>query len=262
VVLFHCCCCCSSVLKFLHQGEDSLWFVLNRDTNETTLITGKERFVNNHFWNCYEDAQGKIVVETVAATEDYLDTYFARNLAKDHPEWDKIFHPALRCHLSFNTSSIECAPLLLSSTPGTDKAESLLFDYPTFNPHYKKQSYQYFYAISTTSNTSAWFDKLIKVDVSTDTIVKSWSSPNVYVTEFDFVPTANEKDFVNGVAPGAEDDGVLLSILYNVSNDSSMFAIFNASTIEPIGLYPMKHTVPFHAHGIVCKQGVSCYTNP
>ena len=103
-MLIVCCssfCCCSSVLKFLHQGEDSLWFVLNRETNETTLITGKERFVNNHFWNCFEDAQGKIVVETVAATEDYLDTYFARNLAEDHPDWDKICKLLHKCVILF-----------------------------------------------------------------------------------------------------------------------------------------------------------------
>ena len=252
------------LLKFLHQGEDSLWFVLNRLTNETTLITGTDKFVNNHFWNCYEDDQGKIVVETVASTEDYLDTYFARNLARSHPDWSTIFYPALRCHLSVNTSSIECVPLLKSNKKkagtGIDviQEESLLFDYPTFNPHYKKKTYQYFYAISITSNTSAWFDKLIKVDVHTDTITKSWSSPNIFMTEFDFVPTATEKS----QNMHAEDDGVLLSVLYNATDDTSLFAIFNASTIEPIGIYPMEHSVPFHAHGIICKKGIPCFTNP
>ena len=244
----------SGLLKFLHQGEDSLWFVLDRVTNATTLITGTHSFVNNHFWNCYEDEQGQIVVETVASTEDYLDTYFARNLAETHPQWEQIFHPALRCHLSFNTSSIDCAPLLKA----TPTAESLLFDYPTFNPHYKKRAYQYFYGISIASNTSSWFDKLIKVDVHTDTIIKSWSSPNVYMTEFDFVPTANE----NNQHAFAEDDGVLLSVLYNATDDSSLFGIFNASSLQPLALMPMAHTVPFHAHGIICKQGIPCFTNP
>jgi carotenoid cleavage dioxygenase-like enzyme len=249
------------LLKFLRQGEDSLWFVLDRLTNETKLIRGTNKFVNNHFWNCYEDDQGMIVVETVASTEDYLDTYFSRNLANDHPDWNAIFHPALRCHLSFSSSSIRCAPLFNSSSSSASSVASspLIFDYPTFNPHYKKKAYQYFYGISIKSNTSAWFDKLIKVDVRSNEIVKEWSSPNVYLTEFDFVPTANDRKEAFQLE---EDDGILLSILYNATNDSSMFGVFNASTIEPIGIYPMEHTVPFHAHGIVCKPGNPCFTNP
>jgi carotenoid cleavage dioxygenase-like enzyme len=78
------------------------------------------------------------------------------------------------------------------------------------------------------------------------------------MTEFDFVPTATEKS----QNMHAEDDGVLLSVLYNATDDTSLFAIFNASTIEPIGIYPMEHSVPFHAHGIICKKGIPCFTNP
>lgn len=248
------------LLKFLHQDEDSLWFVLDRLTNETKLISGSNKFVNNHFWNCYEDDQGMIVIETVASTENYLDIYFSRNLAKDYPDWNEIFHPPLRCHMSFNNSSISCVPLFKESlSPPPPPSPPFIFDYPTFNPYYKKKSYKYFYGISIKNITSSWFDKLIKVDVHTNEIAKEWSSPNVYLTEFDFVPTANDKKEAFQLK---EDDGVLLSVLYNATNDSSMFGVFNASTIQPIGIYPMEQTVPFHAHGIICKAGKPCFTNP
>jgi len=248
------------LLKFLHQGEDSLWFVLDRRTNETKLIEGDVSFVNNHFWNCYENDQGAVVIEAVAATEDYLDTYFGRNLAKSHPEWNEIFHSPLRCHLSWENATVVCAPFLTQKQEQKEEdildPASTLFDYPTFNPHFKTKSYQYFYAIGIQSNTSAWFDRLVKVDVHNDTIVRSWSAPNIYLTEFDFVPATNK------TTPEDEDDGVLISVIYNATSDKSSFAIFNATTLRPMAMYPLEHAVPFHAHGIVCKKGIPCFTNP
>ena len=77
----------SGLLKFVRQGEDSLWFVMNRQTKETRLMRGDTNFVNNHFWNCYEEVTDAstgavdVVVEAVAATEDYLDTYVIGFLA-------------------------------------------------------------------------------------------------------------------------------------------------------------------------------------
>ena len=44
-------------------------------------MRGDTNFVNNHFWNCYEEVTDAstgavdVVVEAVAATGDYLDTY-------------------------------------------------------------------------------------------------------------------------------------------------------------------------------------------
>ena len=112
--------------------------------------------MNNHFWNCYEDESGDIVVETVTATEDYLDNYFGKNLAKG-ADWDNIFYQSKRCHISFAQTSVACSPLL---------AEDIIFDYPTFNPHVKmSSSYKYFYAIAV--STRKRHPGLIKLSRST-----------------------------------------------------------------------------------------------
>ena len=48
-------------------------------------MRGDTNFVNNHFWNCYEEVTDAstgavdVVVEAVAATGDYLDTYVLFN---------------------------------------------------------------------------------------------------------------------------------------------------------------------------------------
>lgn len=242
------------LLKYVHQSEDSLWLVMDRRTNHTEVMPGNAAFVNNHAWNCYEDTRGEIVVEVVAATEDYLDVYFQRNLAQDStgsPAWDQIFHQPLRCKISPVAKNVTCNLLL--------KETWVPFDYPTFNPLFKmNRAYRYFYAIAPRTNQSAWFDKLIKVDVTTGKIAQSWAADGIFLTEFDFIP--------NPMSGADEDSGALVSILYNSTSDESMLGIFDAKTLSVLSLVVMDQVVPFHAHGIVCPStgnGKStCFTNP
>lgn len=46
------------------------WLLFDRRTNASQVLTSNLSFVNNHFWNCYEEATGDIVVETVVATNE------------------------------------------------------------------------------------------------------------------------------------------------------------------------------------------------
>ena len=251
----------AGVLKYVHQGEDSLWMIMDRNTKESRLSRSKAdaslgggSFVNNHFWNCFEDAStGDIVVETVATTKDYLDNYFDINLNKG-ASWHQLFYPALRCRISptKNMSLIPCEPMLKGSDSKT------IFDYPTFNPLFKmSDQYRFFYAIAAANTkTSKWFDEAIKVDTKQGRVVARWSAPNVYLTEFDFVPRGNSS------AVQDEDDGVLMTVLYNATSDKSSYAIFDAKKMAPLATYDLGRAVPFHAHGISCRKGEACFTNP
>ena len=123
--------------------------------------------------------------------------------------------------------------------------------------------YRFFYAIAPTSPSARWFDALIKVDRTSvpATVVARWSYPGVYLTEADFVPRAT--NVLAAPEDVAEDDGVLISILYNATVDESRLAFFDAQTLSVVGIYPIDGlAVPFHAHGIVCLKGRSCFPNP
>ena len=100
---------------------------------------------------------------------------------------------------------------------------------------------------------SPWFSRIVKFDAQKRTVAAEWSAPNVFVTEADFIPKTNTN--------ADEDDGVLVSILYNASSDSSTFAIFDAKTLHMVDSYPLAQVIPFHAHGISCK-GSQCFSNP
>ena len=138
----------------------------------------------------------------------------------------------------------------------------------------KMQPYRYFYAIQPQSLQSRWFDSLIKVDVQNSNgaslrqrlqfarhaltpaagghVVASWSSPDVYFTEADFVPKVG----------GAEDAGLLLTVLYNATSSESSLAVFDAETLQLRSQTALGGVIPFHAHGIVCPQGRACISNP
>lgn len=243
----------AGLLKLLHQDEDNLWMVMDRKTNASRILQSSVSFVNNHFWNCFEVEGGDVVVDAVAATQDYLDNYFERNLDKP-AEWSKLFHPALRCRIPSTGNDISCSNFFQDGSQ-----PSPVFDYPTFNPKFKMNpSYRWFYAIAPKSSSSRWFDQLIKVDVQSRSVSKTWSSEGIYLTEADFIPRNSKLPESKQV----EDDGILVSVVYNSTSDSSNLALFDAQTLELLSLHPLAFVVPFHAHGIVCHGADSCYTNP
>ena len=198
-----------------------------------------------------------VELPALAATKHYLDTYFEHNLGQPSFSWDKALTQPLRCRVPpAGNGTIGCAPLL----PG---APDLRFDYPTFNPEWKMvPTYRWMYAIAAAStSTSRWFDEAVKVDMHTGTVSRRWSAPNVFLAEFDFAPASAS------VAADDEDDGLLLTVLYNATSDVSSYGVFDAKTLQPLAILPLGAAVPFHAHGIVCSGGSGgskqrCFSNP
>jgi len=237
------------VLKTLQQKEDNLWLVMDRNTKESTILKSENKFVNNHFWNCYEhvneeNGKNEIVIDTVAATSAYLDTYYKDNLMTG-PKWDKMFFRPLRCAINTETytnkdSEVECTELL--------KDKSTIFDYPTFNPLYKMNpDYKYYYAIAPKDlSSSKLFERIIKFDAKSGDILLEWSAPDIYVMEADFVPRPKSVE---------EDDGILISLLYNATADATSLGLFDAISMKLVDMYPLENVIAFGAHGISKFQG-------
>lgn len=235
-------------LRFERQREAGLWLVMDRRTNTSQVVNSSFAFVNNHFWNCYEETESEdkiVVVETVAATHSYLDTYFKHNLAASRAPWENMFKVPQRCRIDPAKGTVTCENLL--------KDTNVRFDYPTFNPLFKMTDYKYFYAISPTdTSTARWFDRVIKVDRTQGTIVASWSEPGRYPTEADYIPRPGDKD---------EDSGLLLTVVFDSTKKSSFIVLLEAATLTKVAEIPLNQIIPFHAHGISCVNG-KCHSNP
>ena len=239
----------AGILEFLHQLEDDQWLVYHRGTREVRIMfSNATSFVNNHLWNCWENEAGEVVIDLVAATSDYLDAYFKASLAAP-TNWTALFHAPAHCTVPASGTSIACEPFWAAGSASA----GVLFDYPTFSPLVKMQpNYAFFYAIAASSPSAKWFDRLIKVSAPQRAIVAAWASPGVFLTEASFVPHADAQ---------AEDDGSLVSVVYNSSSDESALAVFSARTLLLVSWYPLDQVIPFHAHGVSCRDG-KCYTNP
>lgn len=241
----------AGILKFVHQGEVNEWMVMDRRTNQSYIVYSDEAFVNNHFWNCYESNEG-IVVQSVTATSDYLDIYFRSNLEEFSmkPDWWKYFKQPIECVVPVEAGSGTVGEAVKCKTLSQD----LVFDYPTFNPYFKMNpDAKYFYAIAPISTeTSIFFDRLVKIDMKSGALLSEWARADVYLTEANFIPTGVD---------AAEDDGVLFAVGYDASQGSSMVLLFDASTLRLIDEYPLGLVVPFHAHGLVCVEE-NCFPNP
>mmetsp|Transcript_24814 Transcript_24814/g.69512 ORF Transcript_24814/g.69512 Transcript_24814/m.69512 type:complete len:535 (-) Transcript_24814:1634-3238(-) len=235
------------LLRTLQQSETDEWLVLDRETGAGRVVTSEFAFINNHFTNCYE-TETDIVVDTIPATSDYLDSYFDYNLANP-PKWGAILGTPKRCRIPLNgTSRVSCSELL-----DDPEFSETRFDYPTFNPTFKMNpDYQYLYLLGASSPAALWFDTINKVDVQRGKVERTWHEDDVFVTEASYVPRDGDPN---------EDSGVLLSVLYNSTADSSELGIFSAASLEKIDSYPLPSVVPFHAHGMTCDV-TRCYPNP
>eukprot|EP00744_Colponema_vietnamica_P006087 GILI01008865.1.p1 GENE.GILI01008865.1~~GILI01008865.1.p1 ORF type:complete len:511 (+),score=140.71 GILI01008865.1:32-1534(+) len=238
------------LLKLLHQVSDNLWMVMDRRDNSTRILSsGVDKFVNNHFWNAFEDKDGNLVVDAVAATDGYLDAYFSDNLAAP-ANWSSLFTPPLRCLVpppSAAKQEITCVNLLPTQA-------DVVFDYPTFNPFFKANpSSKFTYGIAPSSRGADWFDSLIKLDTRDRTVSKRWSAPDTFLTEATYVPSQSART--------VEDSGALLSVMYHPTSDSSTLGVFDPASLKLLAEIPLPTVVPFHAHGISCVGG-QCFTNP
>jgi len=240
----------TGMLNMLHQAENNMWIVMNRKTFETRVMSsGNHTFVNNHFWNCYEH-KGQVVTELVAATGEYLDAFFAERL-KETPHWDQYFHPPKRCYIPPTGSDITCEQMM--------KDPDVIFDYPTYNPNFKMNPhYKWVYGVGITNRESRLFDSIVKINAHSGTVQRRWDGyPDLFVTEADFVPRTASTRGQN------EDDGVLLSVVYNWTEDKSYYYIFDADTLKLVDSYPLQQVIPYHAHGVVCtNHRQRCFTNP
>uniref|UniRef100_A0A7S0GXQ8 Carotenoid oxygenase n=1 Tax=Amorphochlora amoebiformis TaxID=1561963 RepID=A0A7S0GXQ8_9EUKA len=229
----------SGLLRFVSQGMSNSWFIASRpgSNHHASRVTySKEAFVNNHFMNCFENDQGKVVVDLIATTDLYLDTYFLHSLKKPAP-WTQIFAPPLRCIVDPFEGDVECEELL-------PQDPNLYLDYPTFNPLWKmRPDSEFVYAIAA-EGSSQWFDRIIKIDSKTQRIVDDYQAEGTYFTEPSFIPGSKAKY--------EEDDGYLLSISFSKITNSSFVTILHASSFEILEELPLPGLIPFHAHGVSC----------
>ena len=86
---------------------------------------------------------------------------------------------------------------------------------------------------------SGWFDRIVKGDVAERTTT-AWASDGCY---------PGEPVFVAEPGAGAEDAGVLLSVVLDASSGSSFLLVLDAATLDELARAEVPRHIPFGFHG-------------
>ena len=109
--------------------------------------------------------------------------------------------------------------------------------------------YQYCYGVGWEKETypldgsheSSIFTRLVKLNVNTG-VAAIWSQPGCHPSEPVFVPNPN--------GGGAEDDGVVLSVVLQPSQQSTFLLVLDARTFEPLAQAKVDTLLPLLLHGM------------
>lgn len=136
--------------------------------------------------------------------------------------------------------------------------ESRCCEFPYVHPAKAGRSYRYSYlAAAHASEGNAPHQAILKCDLETGDRAVWSAAPNGFVGEPIFVPRSPSA-FANGLPTselsGAEDDGWVLTMVYNADRQRSAVVILDATTMQPVAHLHLKHHVPYGLHGSFTPQ--------
>jgi len=112
------------------------------------------------------------------------------------------------------------------------------FDFPTINEDYRGKAYCFLYGWSAMDYSRHTLVKKSVCDSSRD---KVWHLENHYSSEMHFLPNPDRR---------AEDDGVLVTIVFDGPRQQSYLLLLDAATFTPINRAYLPHNIPWSAHGM------------
>ena len=215
-------------------------YLIPRDGVSPVKTINVDSHFNFHFANAYEDSNKQITFDVVWCDNMQL----GRNEEKKLQVWKFIDYAR-----DVPYSTLVRYVLTPPSGGGSDwtfEKKSLSptqLDFPTVNPKVSCAKHRYVYAASGSDNSkSTPVQGVIKLDTETG---NQWQwLPEPY--EF-----LGESVFVGKEGSTSEDDGYLMTFLFNGHSSISEFVIFDAKDIEkgPISRQACPTKVPFGLHG-------------
>ena len=200
--------------------------VIDRASGEVVRRGRADAFFSFHHVNAWEEGD-EVVVDLIA----YDD---ARVI-------DELYIDKLRTAPSSTVSTLRRYRV----RPGVERVEEeLLLDRKVELPRidYARvhaRPYRVLYAESTRPGTRAWADEVLKFDLASGA-VSTWSADGCY---------PGEPIFVGRPGRDAEDDGVVLSVVFDSAAARSFLLVLDAGSFTEIARAEAPHRVPFGFHG-------------
>jgi carotenoid cleavage dioxygenase-like enzyme len=130
-------------------------------------------------------------------------------------------------------------------SPGSERAEGEVLldrstelpriDYPRMNT----KPYRVMYACGMRPDEPDWLNELVKFDVESRDL-RTWHEPGTY---------PGEPVFVGRPGREVEDDGVILSVVFDSATSRSFLLVLDAASFEEQARAEAPHHIPFGFHG-------------
>jgi len=204
-----------------HQARIGL---LNRKTND-----GVVKWFNIdpcyffHTVNAYEDQQGNVMVDAMRYQKLF-------DVDRNGPFTE---FPPMLTRWSLNLSTGNASELQLDDLPA---------EFPRMHPDLNGKFNRYGYSLGTGSGPKPDFGRVIKYDFAKNIHEVYELDKGKEGAEPVFIPSENQK---------SEDEGYLMTYIYDKASDKSDLVIFNAQNIKsgPIAQIKLPQRVPFGFHG-------------
>ncbi len=213
-------------------ARPTLILLVPREGRDKPRIIETDAFFQFHFANGFEE-DGAVVFD-LARYPDY------RTIGQALRDYWKSEWP------SRGTAMLTRLRVDLS----TGKADSRTYDtgtaneFPVINPAYvgKRQRYAYI-ACSPADRARGLQQQVARIDFETGTVARHDFGPDGY---------AGEPLFIATQAGGAEDDGVVVTLVFDAAHQRTDIVGLDARDIaaRPLFVARLKHHVPFPLHGI------------
>ena len=176
-----------------------------------------------HTVNAYEDQQGNVIVDAMR---------YQRSFDED---WNGPFteFPPLLTRWSLNTSNGKTSENQLDDRPA---------EFPRIHPNLDGQFNQFGYSLGIGSGPKPDFGRIIKYDFIKNINEVYELGIGRVGAEPVFIPSENQK---------SEDEGYLMTYIYDKASNKSDLVVFNAQNIKsgPIAQIKLPQRVPFGFHG-------------
>ncbi|MEA2421702.1 MAG: beta,beta-carotene 9,10-dioxygenase [Thermoleophilaceae bacterium] len=202
------------------------FLVIDRQDGGVKMTVTAEPFFSFHHVNAWEEGDD-VVVDLVAY--------------EDASVIDELYIDRLRA----GTTAAESQLRRYRLSPGQERVDGEVLldrtlelpriDYSRVNakPH------RIVYAAGARPEAEDWLDELLKFDVETRAL-RTWHEPGCYPGEPVFVGRPDRE---------REDDGAILSVVFDSSTGRSFLLVLDAATFEEQARAEVPHHVPFSFHG-------------
>jgi carotenoid cleavage dioxygenase-like enzyme len=196
--------------------------LVDRSTGEATGPFETDPFFCFHHANAYEE-NGSVIVDACT----YSDAQIVEDLYLDRLREGK---PADRAEL--RRFRIDVGSGEITHEQLADGLELPRINYGRHN----ERPYRYVWGIDA---KSGWLDRIVKVDVENGS-TSEWAEDGC---------SPGEPVFVAAPEAGAEDDGVLLSVVFDSSTGRSFLAVLDAADLSELARAEAPHHIPYGFHG-------------